>query len=878
MSVAEPGYPTPATALRAAAFAEPALTPPFSGTWFGESIGARIVMLTLGLLFAVQVASFTAIRASLAQHALGMLPERLGVGERVLQSLLDQNAQKLSEGARLLAADYGFRSALLSNDAATITSVLANQGARIGATETALLGTDFALRAASGSGRNELAAVALRLARQASASPPPAAISASGTTDIVVLDGQPHQVVLVPIKAPVLVGWVLMGFPLETRLAGAMKALSALDVTLLVRPAADAPWAVALTSLPDPLAADFARADWSQALLWPASAGAAADSMRLQSMQSMQSITLAQEEFGVRAKWLTLAAPAAPAVSSRADAAASHGAVLALVSLSIDAAVRPPRDLQLGLAAITLLGFVVFVFGSLFTARRVTTPLRELAAAADRLGAGDYSTPMDGLTRADEIGQLAHSFEKMRVSVAQKQAQILQLAYWDGLTGLPNRVQFRDAVRDAIAQAQARAQTDPAAQVAAPTVAVIMLDLDRFKHVNDVLGYRIGDLLLGRVGERLSQQVVRGGDLVARLGGDEFAVLLRTGDAALAESVAQRIAAAFDAPLTLEEHTIDMGAGIGMACWPQHAADADVLLSRAEVAMYAAKRRTQGPLMYHAAIDAASSQTLSLLTELRQAVDQGELRLYLQPKLMLDTGRVGGAEALVRWAHPQRGLVPPMEFIPFAEQTGFIRTLTMWVFEEAARQWLALQAQGIQLVLSVNLSTRDLLDPELPQKFDALLLKHRVPAEAFCLEITESAIMDDPQRALGTLNRLSHLGFKLSIDDFGTGYSSLAYLKRLPVDELKIDKSFVMSMVEDLDDAKIVRSTIDLAHNLGLTVVAEGVENAKVWDMLRELNCDEAQGFHMGRPMPATEIAHWSAGWSAKHRPMVAGGALARLH
>jgi EAL domain-containing protein (putative c-di-GMP-specific phosphodiesterase class I) len=321
-----------------------------------------------------------------------------------------------------------------------------------------------------------------------------------------------------------------------------------------------------------------------------------------------------------------------------------------------------------------------------------------------------------------------------------------------------------------------------------------------------------------------------------------------------------------------------MGAGIGVACWPAHATDAETLLSRAEIAMYEAKRRTDGPLMYHAAIDAASAQTLSLLTELRRAVEQGELRLYLQPKLMLDTGRIGGAEALVRWLHPQRGLVPPMEFIPFAEQTGFIRTLTMWVFEEAARHWLALQAEGLTLTLSVNLSTRDLLDPDLPQKFDALLVKHRVPAEAFCLEITESAIMDDPQRALGTLNRLSGLGFKLSIDDFGTGYSSLAYLKRLPVDELKIDKSFVLSMVEDLDDAKIVRSTIDLAHNLGLTVVAEGVENVKVWDMLRELECDEAQGYHMGRPMPSSEFPAWSTAWMAKMRPQSAPAPGAVLH
>ena len=344
-------------------------------------------------------------------------------------------------------------------------------------------------------------------------------------------------------------------------------------------------------------------------------------------------------------------------------------------------------------------------------------------------------------------------------------------------------------------------------------------------------------------------------------------MLLRRGDAVLAETVAQRIGAAFDEPLKLEEHTVDLGAGIGIACWPEHASDADALLSRAEIAMYAAKRSAEGPLMYAAAIDAASAETLSLLTELRRAVEQDELRLYLQPKLGLASGRISGAETLVRWLHPQRGLVPPMQFIPFAEQTGFIRTLTMWIFAEAARHWLTLRAEGFELILSVNLSTRDLLDPELTQKFAAVLLAHRVPAEAFCLEITESAIMDDPTRALVTLNQLSAVGFRLSIDDFGTGYSSLAYLKRLPVDELKIDQSFVLSMEQDQDDAKIVRSTIDLAHNLGLTVVAEGVENATVWNLLRELDCDEAQGYHMGRPMPATEFVGWANGWTAKHRP-----------
>jgi EAL domain-containing protein (putative c-di-GMP-specific phosphodiesterase class I) len=282
--------------------------------------------------------------------------------------------------------------------------------------------------------------------------------------------------------------------------------------------------------------------------------------------------------------------------------------------------------------------------------------------------------------------------------------------------------------------------------------------------------------------------------------------------------------------------------------------------------MYCAKRRSSGPLVYDPALDLSSAQTLTLLSELRQAVVEGQLRLYLQPKLSLDSGNVVGAEALVRWLHPQRGLVPPAQFIPFAEQTGFIRTITLWVFEEAARHWRLLSADGSKLTLSINLSTRDLLDPELPQKFDALLVRHRVPAEAFCLEITESAIMDDPQRAQATLDRLSALGFKLSIDDFGTGYSSLAYLKRLPVDELKIDKSFVLGMESDSDDAQIVRSTIDLAHNLGLSVVAEGVENAAVWALLRELNCDQAQGFHMGRPMHVSEFATWSASWISRQR------------
>ncbi len=528
------------------------------------------------------------------------------------------------------------------------------------------------------------------------------------------------------------------------------------------------------------------------------------------------------------------------AVSSNAE-----GRVMLLLAGSIDDAVSPYRALQWTLALLTLFGVGVFGVGSAWTAGHVTRPLRALVRASVRLGRGDYTAPVAHTGERGEVGDLARAFDHMRLNIGAQQQEIRQLAYWDRLTGLPNRVQFRDAVL-------AATQAD-----AAGSLAVIMLDLDRFKHVNDVLGYASGDRLLQGVAERL-RSVVREVDTIARLSGDEFALLLPGADAALAQDVATRITAAFDKPLQLDDHTIDLSAGLGIALWPAHGPDGDTLLSRAEVAMYAAKRRTAGAQLYDVSLDSASAQNLSLLTELRQAVDEGQLRLFLQPKVDVASGALCGAEALVRWQHPTRGLVPPMEFIPFAEQTGFIRQLTLWMFSEVARRQSALTAMGVARV-AINLSTRDLLDTELPDKLDALLTKHRATASRLCLEITESAIMDDPERAETTLHRLAERGFKLSIDDFGTGYSSLAYLKRLPVHELKIDKSFVMAMERDASDAKIVRSTVDLAHALGLSVVAEGVENASILAQLQTLGCDDAQGYHFAKPLAFDAFGAWVA-------------------
>lgn len=789
---------------------------------FRPSIGTRIVGLFIVLLLAVQAASFTALRASVAEHAQRVLPARLAEGERLVQNLLDRRAQTLIGGARLLAADYGFREAVSSHDADTIASVLANHGSRIGATEAALLGPDFRLIGRSGGQGEALPPLAAQLAVQA-------AVTGQGSS-VALLGGKPYQAVLVPVKAPLMVGWVLMAFPLDERLADDFKSLSGLDLTLLALDGRDGAWRLAGSSLATARAQDLASAV----------------ARRPPPAQAMATLAVQGENLGVRL---------APLLGTRdADGSAATG-MLALVSLSLDEAASVPRDLQLALLAITVLGVAVLALGIVFIARRVAAPLRGLADAAERLGAGDYDTPMAGTQRSDEIGELSQSFERMRHSIAEHRAEVLRLAYRDPLTGLPNRMSFRDSVTQAIRQ------SGPGG-----SHAVVMLDLDRFKHVNDVLGYPVGDQLLVTVAQRLCSQLLRADDLVARLGGDEFGVLLRGADRALALQVARRLEQGFELPLAVLDHQLDMGAAIGIACWPADAQEPEALLNRAEVAMYAAKRRGGEPMVYEPSIDVASAQTLTLLGELRQAVESQQLRLALQPKLALADGCVVGAEALVRWQHPERGMVPPGQFIPFAEQTGFIRVLTRWVFEQAVRERQVLAAQGLEIDLSVNLSTRDLLDTELPQRFEALLAKHHAPARAFCLEITESAIMEDPQRAIVTLDRLAAIGFKLSIDDFGTGYSSLAYLKRLPVNELKIDQSFVRDMATSPDDAAIVRATIDLAHTIGIRVVAEGVENAEAWELLHSLGCDQAQGFHMGRPMPVADFLTWSRGWSV-HRP-----------
>jgi diguanylate cyclase (GGDEF)-like protein len=418
------------------------------------------------------------------------------------------------------------------------------------------------------------------------------------------------------------------------------------------------------------------------------------------------------------------------------------------------------------------------------------------------------------------------------------------LARHDALTGLPNRVLLREEAQRLIMRLNGDA------------MALILMDLNEFKEVNDTLGHFAGDQLLRQVGERLARFATES-TLVARLGGDEFAILRSQADAVTAEQLAMRVGESLRRPFLVSGMTLEIDASMGIALAPVHASDYDGLLQRADSAMYASKRNHTGIAMHTSEQEADNSQKLALASDLRRAIEGGQLSLYYQPKATLQSGDISGVEALVRWKHPDRGMISPDQFIPLAERSGLINLLSMWVLKTALRQVADWKRMGLVMPVSINLSARDLIDVRLPDEIEAALHEANVASELLEVEITESVLTADPARARAIVTRIGELGPTTTIDDFGAGYSSLAYLKNLPVHALKIDRSFVLGMTENEHDATIVHAVVDLAHNLGLRVVAEGAEDMAVWERLRLAGCDEVQGFVLAQPMPSAQATDW---------------------
>jgi len=498
---------------------------------------------------------------------------------------------------------------------------------------------------------------------------------------------------------------------------------------------------------------------------------------------------------------------------------------------------------------LSAVAMLVILFGYRHFERRVLRPMTRVARALknEALGRTDFELPALPAVNTWETQNLIDAFSEMRRQVHSRQRELEHQALHDALTNLPNRTLLQDRLQQSVAVAQREGSS----------TALLIMDLDRFKEINDTLGHHVGDLVLRQVGARLAE-LLRESDTVARLGGDEFAILLPAGGEEGAERIARKTLNALERVFRVAHHSLYIGGSIGIALSPEHGTDVQTLMQRADVAMYVAKRRNVGYSVYSSAQDQYSVGRLALVSELRSAINTDQLELHYQPKLNVRTGRMVGVEALLRWDHPVRGNIPPEEIIPVAEQTGLIKLLTLWVLERAIRQSAEWRRQGLDVHVAVNLSVWNLNDPDLERQIAHSLDQWELPPERLVLEITESATMADPNHALETLMRLDAMGMRLSIDDFGTGFSSLAYLKKFPVDELKIDKSFVIDTFVDENDAVIVRSTIDLAHNLGLEVVAEGVEEKDVFDMLYILGCDTAQGHYFSRPLAPADLIEWA--------------------
>lgn len=427
-----------------------------------------------------------------------------------------------------------------------------------------------------------------------------------------------------------------------------------------------------------------------------------------------------------------------------------------------------------------------------------------------------------------------------------QQNELRRQALYDNLTNLPNRTLFNDRLEQAMLSTQRNNGS----------LAVILMDLDHFKDINDTLGHHIGDILLTKVGPIIHQNL-RNIDTVARMGGDEFLILLPGLGEKHSMQVAQKILSALSEPFLIDGHMLEVGASIGIAVYPAHADDPHSLIKRADVAMYGAKRRGIGCNIYNPEDDQHNPGRLTMMSELRQAIEQNQLSLDYQPKINSKTGQCVGVEALVRWNHPEKGLIMPDKFISGAEKSGTIKSLTQWVLRNAIAQANDWDKQGFHVDLSINISARDFQDQNQLEFIENLIATSSLEPSRLILELTESAVMTDTQQAFDALSEMDEVGVRLAIDDFGTGYSSLNYLKRLPVDELKIDRSFIKDMETSKNDAAIVRSTIDLAHNLGLNVVAEGVEDQCVLDLLEAMNCDTIQGFFISKPLAANEVSEF---------------------
>ncbi len=778
-----------------------------------KHIRSRIAFTFLTVVVAIQLAGLIPLKYALNKHANELAEEQINVGERVFVNLLQHNTQSLKQATQVLAADFGFRDAVASNDAETIKSALESYQGRIHAQIAYYISNseELVIGTVDGKFQNN----ARDDFRQAILQ------NQNGTLKFDIVDGKPYQLITVPVKAPDVIGWIVMGFAVDSRLADQIKQLTHLDVTFLQK---------------------TGQQSWQ---LVSGTGSSHLSNVLVKTISDVYHQKLSVHKVDLQGRIYHL--------KIRSLHETKDEVLLVVLQGSVAPFTRDLNTLFQSMIVLTFVGVLIFAALIWYVSRKITEPIGELVKNADEIAMGDYEKEIH-INSTDEVGYLGKALNSMREAVLQRTLRIQRLAFNDELTGLSNRLAFTQGLQQAIMR-----HTD------AQKFSVLVINIHRFKPINKTLGRDFGDDLLRHVGQVLKEHSLSPEDVVARLDADEFAVLLQQADQAKATQYADKINRIFDTPVNVQGQAIDVRIAMGIALYPDHGVNEEALLNHAETALHESKIKKANWIVYNTALEIDQSETLTLISDLKEAIQKDQLLLYIQPKIDVKTRKTLGGEALIRWVHPEKGMIFPDQFIPFAEQTGIISEITNWMLLRACQVLADYRSQGLHLSIAVNLSTRDLNNMELPEQIEALLKTYRLDAKALKLEITEGSLMQDPERAETVVRKLANMGLHLAIDDFGTGYSSLAYLRQLPVQELKIDRSFVMFMDKNAGDASIVKSTIDLAHNLGLTVVAEGIENEDVLGQLSKLGCDEGQGYFIGKPMPEKDFSIWLERWEGQN-------------
>ena len=762
----------------------------------------RLLVLIIGLVIVTQTVTLAAVLISTRRMVEARAAEQLRSGATLADNLIGFRASQLASGVALLAADFGFREAVASAHAPTIRSAARNHAQRIGADMVLVLDTHGQVLASTATASDDAGSSLAGLLEDAA--------RMREQPNFRVFGAHAYQFFLAPVRTPETIAWVAMGFVADEALAARIRDLVGSEVAIVTHGANGLTRIAATLPLPD------------------ATAGSAVATLPAASHVPHIS-RLGQADYLGFARRLEV----------RGD---SVDVILLKPLQDVLAPYRELRDAMLLIDGFALL--VAAVVGAVL-GRSATRPIGELVLAARRIERGQYETTVD-VAGGEEFRSLAATFNAMQSNIAAREADITYHAYHDPLTALPNRA---GAVRTLESLVRGVASEVGAARDAG--AALLLIELRNLRDINASLGLQVGDDVLREAARRLQQNAATT-DTVARLGETQFLVIAPGCSAERAPLYAGQLAAVIRGGFHLAGVSLDLRLACGVCLFPAHGESADELLQRAQVALEDAEETRTRVALYRPGQDQEHRRRLALVTDLRRAIDQDQLSLVYQPKVAMATRSVRSLEALVRWTHPELGAVSPAEFVPLAESTGGSRQLTNWVLGAAIRQMGEWRRQGLELDLAVNLSAPDILDPDLSDEILRLLRRHQVDSTSLVLEITESAVMRDPQLAVRNMQWLRVAGIRFAIDDFGTGHSSLSQLSVLPVDELKIDRSFMSPA--DSGAVTIVTSTIELGHSMGLKVVAEGVEDAAAWNLLRRLGCDFAQGYLISPPLAPTQV------------------------